>query len=329
MQLAIPTFEALARDWHSLNSARWIPEHGLRILQRLEVNLFKSLGDVSVDKISSPCLVRVIKNTETKGLHLAQRMLQYTTRIFNLAICYGYRNDNPALPLKGLLIPQKTNHRPALPLNKINFLLRQLDSVKTREVDKLAIYINLHTFVRSSELRNARWQEIDFKNRTWIIPGERKLHPKVEHSNRGAKMRTDHLVPLTDFTFKAFKRLREIAKQKHKNGFIFAANSVQPINKNAINSLLRKAGFDTKTEICAHGFRAMACSALNESGLFRVDAIEKQMSHQERNSVRAAYIHLAEYIHERQRIMAWWSNYLEISRKFDFIQPYEFTGELK
>ncbi|SUG36672.1 Integrase [Salmonella enterica subsp. arizonae] len=47
-------------------------------------------------------------------------------------------------------------------------------------------------------------------------------------------------------------------------------------------------GYDTKTEVCGHGFRTMACSALNESGLWSKDAIERQMSHKERNGVRAA-----------------------------------------
>lgn len=329
MQLAIPTFEDLARYWHSTNSVRWNLDHGARVLKRLEVNLFKGLGNKEVDKISPPCLVKVIKETECKGVELAQRVLQYTTRIFNLAICYGYRNDNPALPLKGLLIPKKTTHRPALPLKQLSYLFSQVKYAEAREIDKLAFEINLHTFVRSSELRNARWSEIDFKNRTWIIPGVRKLHKRVEHSDRGAKMRTEHLVPLNDYTLDIFKTLRVNALQPWKDGFIFATNKIRPINKNAINNLLRKAGFDTQKEVCAHGFRTMACSALNESGQFSVDAIEKQMSHQERNSVRAAYMHQAEYIHERKKMMDWWTNYLLNSKKSAFIQPYEFTGEYK
>lgn len=326
---SIPTFEILARDWHTTNSSRWLPHYGAIILKRLESNLFSILGDSTVDAISSPCLVKAIKATEEKGLDLAKRVLRYTTHIFDLAICYGYRKDNPALPLKGLLIPRKTKHLPALPLSKLSNLVARVENVKSREVVKLAFKINLHTFVRSSELFYARWEEIDFKNKVWIIPGERKLDKRVEFSDRGSKMRTEHFVPLSDYTLEVFQRLRVIAKQPRKNGFIFAANKVKPINKNSINRLLRDAGFNTQRDICAHGFRTMACSALNESGRFRVDAIEKQMSHQERNSVRAAYNHLAEYIHERKEIMQWWSNYIAKCSKFDFVHPYQFTGEKK
>ncbi|SUH36651.1 integrase [Salmonella enterica subsp. enterica] len=39
------------------------------------------------------------------------------------------------------------------------------------------------------------------------------------------------------------------------------------------------------------------------------------MSHQERNSVRAAYIHRAEHLDARKDMMQWWSDYLDVSRE--------------
>lgn len=328
--ITIPSFENLARDWHLRNSSSWVSHHSDRVLKRLESNVFQFIGHLPVNTIRPPHLVAVIQAAETRGADLTRRILQYMTRIFNLARCYGYINDNPAIPLKELLIAKKTTHRPALPLKQLNYFFAQVEKIKIKEVERLAFYINLHTFVRSSELRNARWCEIDFENKLWTIPAERPANRHVRFSHRGSKMRTEHLVPLSEFTFKCFVRLKEIALQNHKNGFIFSIDKIRPISENAMNSLLRKAGFDTKTEVCAHGFRTMACSALNESNQFSVNAIEKQMSHQERNSVRAAYIHQAEYIYERKDIMEWWSNYLENSRNnLKFIHPYEFTRGVK
>jgi integrase len=72
------------------------------------------------------------------------------------------------------------------------------------------------------------------------------------------------------------------------------------MSENAVNNALRTMGYDTKTDICGHGFRSMACSALIESGLWSETAIERQMNHKERNNVRAAYIHKAEFIEERR-----------------------------
>jgi integrase len=58
-----------------------------------------------------------------------------------------------------------------------------------------------------------------------------------------------------------------------------------------------------------HGFRATASTALNEMG-FRPDVIERQLAHQEKNSVRAAY-NRAEYLAERRAMMNHWANFLD------------------
>lgn len=78
-------------------------------------------------------------------------------------------------------------------------------------------------------------------------------------------------------------------------------------------------------ELCGHGVRTMACSALVESGRWSKDAVKRQMSHQERNSVRAAYIHKAEHIEERKLMLQWWADYLDVNRKAHVV-PYEFRN---
>ncbi|EYU07549.1 Phage integrase [Pseudomonas aeruginosa PA103] len=48
------------------------------------------------------------------------------------------------------------------------------------------------------------------------------------------------------------------------------------------------------------------------------------MSHKERNRVRAAYIHKAEFLEQRRLIMAWWSNYIDANRS-GHATPHEFA----
>ena len=48
------------------------------------------------------------------------------------------------------------------------------------------------------------------------------------------------------------------------------------------------------------------------------------MSHQERNTVRAAYIHKAEHLQERRLMVQWWADYLDANRR-DAITPYDFA----
>ena len=98
------------------------------------------------------------------------------------------------------------------------------------------------------------------------------------------------------------------------------------LSENTFNSALRRMGYDTQKELCFHGFRAMARSALGECGLFQRDAIEKQMSHQERNNVVSAYTHVAEYLYERKRMMEWWSKYLTDIEAKGFVAPYTYVN---
>lgn len=78
--------------------------------------------------------------------------------------------------------------------------------------------------------------------------------------------------------------------------------------------------------MCDHGFQAMACSALIESGLWSRDAVERQMSHQERYSVRAAYIHKAEFLDERRLMLQWWADFLDTNREIA-VSPFDFAKQ--
>ncbi len=67
-----------------------------------------------------------------------------------------------------------------------------------------------------------------------------------------------------------------------------------------------------------------ARGALGESGLWSDDAIERQLSHTERNNVRAAYIHTSEHLDERRLMVQWWADFLEANRN-NSVTPYEFA----
>jgi integrase len=65
-----------------------------------------------------------------------------------------------------------------------------------------------------------------------------------------------------------------------------------------------------KGRTTGHGFRAMASTILNESGKFERDVIERQLAHQERNRVRAAYDH-SEHLPKRREMMQWWADHVQ------------------
>ncbi|MEQ5726712.1 tyrosine-type recombinase/integrase [Providencia alcalifaciens] len=317
------TFEKVARDWHATNK-KWSEGHSNRVLKSLEDNIFATLGKRNIVELKTRDLLEPIKAVEVSGrLEVAARLQQRVTAIMRYAVQSGLIDYNPAQDMAGAVATGKRVHRAALELKRLPELLQRIDDYKGRPLTKLAVKLTLLVFIRSSELRFARWDEIDFDNAMWTIPAEREAIEGVKYSHRGSKMRTTHLVPLSR---QAIEILKQIYQFSGNNELIFIGdhNPRKPMSENTVNNALRVMGYDTKTEVCGHGFRTMACSSLIESGLWSKDAVERQMSHQERNSVRAAYIHKAEHIDERRLMVQWWADYLDANLE-QTISPFDFA----
>ena len=88
-------------------------------------------------------------------------------------------------------------------------------------------------------------------------------------------------------------------------------HAAKSCSENTLTYAIRKRlGFDAT----AHGFRTTASTILNETG-YRVDVIERQLAHGERNKVRAAY-NRSQYLAERTEMMQWYSDYGALACRF-------------
>ncbi|ALY51074.1 TPA: integrase arm-type DNA-binding domain-containing protein [Pseudomonas aeruginosa] len=320
------TFEAVTREWHTaqVKRGKWSAGHAERVLREMEADLFPALGKRPVDQLKTRDLLAPLLKVEARdALDMAARLKQRMCSVMRHATQTGLIDYNPAQDLAGAISTRKATHRPALPLERIGELLERIDGYSGRPLTRYALQLTLQVFVRSSELRMARWREIDFNRALWIIPPEREALPGVKHSTRGSKMRDEHLVPLSPQSLAILRQLHDLTGS---GDLVFPhdAYGSKPMSENTVNAALRRLGYDTKTEVCGHGFRTMACSALVESGLWSKDAVERQMSHKERNGVRAAYIHRAEHIEERRLMLNWWSNFLDENRNRT-VTPFEYA----
>lgn len=322
------SFESVAITWHKQMSAKWAPGHSKTVMSRLKTHVFPLLGARNIAELDTFDLLQPLEAIKQRGtIDVALRVQNYLQSIMRGAKRSRLIPTNPAHDLEGSIKAQRVIHRPALPLSRLPELLALIETYPGRALTRLTVLLSLHVFVRSSELRFARWSEFDLKRGTWEIPDIRPALDGVPFSTRGTKMAGDiHLVPLSP---QAVALLEQIHTLTGEFDLVFAgdANPSKPMSENTVNSALRNMGFDTKTEVCGHGFRSMACSALVESGLWSETAIERQMSHKERNNVRAAYIHKAEFIEERRLIMNWWSRYLEANRQ-EHVTPHEFANQI-
>lgn len=319
-------FKSVALAWHKSNK-KWSPDYARRIFASMNNHIFPAVGHIPLAMLRTPHFTALLKVIEDNGfLEVAARTRQQICNIMLYAIQQGLTERNPAQHLEGVTAPPVKNHYPALPLEQLPDLLERVGNYQQgRQLTQLALILTLHLFIRSSELRFARWSEIDIKRKIWTIPGSRKAIDKVRFSHRGAKMRASHIVPLSR---QAIAILRQIHKISGHLELVFPGdrNQSRPMSENTTNRALRLMGYDTKKEVCGHGFRTMACSALTESELWSRDAVERQMSHQERNGVRAAYIHRAEHLESRKAMMQWWSDYLDECRE-GYVAPYIYARQ--
>lgn len=290
-------FEAVAREWWGKHEPNWSQTHSSRILLRLEKDVFPWIGNRPIGEITAPELLTVLRRIENRGaVETAHRIHQSCGQIFRYAVATGRAERDPSADLKGALPPARQKHHASITdPKKIGELLRAIDGYEGSFTTRCALQLASMTFVRPGELRHAEWPEIHLDKAEWRIPAEKM------------KMRTLHIVPLST---QAIAVLEEIKPLTGRGKYVFPGvrTNKRPMSENTVNAALRRLGY-TKEEMTGHGFRSMASTILNEQGRNR-DAIERQLAHAERNSVRAAY-NYAEHLKERARMMQEWADYLD------------------
>ena len=279
-------FEAIAREWFETNKERWIPRYAGKTLQLLERDIFPHIGKLPVADVSAPDVLFAVRKVEERGaLDVAGRVKQRCASVFAYAIATGRAKYNPASELRGVVKTREVQHRKHLPVDEIPTFLQKLDDNKADSIVTLtALRITLLTFVRTGELRFAKWQEIDFEALEWRIP--------CEHRKKQAPL---HIVPLSRQVVALLKQLYAVTGNR-EHIFPNAANPNKCMSENAMLYSMYRMGYNGKAS--PHGFRGTASTLLNEMG-FRPDVIERQLSHKDRNDVRRAYNH-AQYIEERR-----------------------------
>ncbi|STW49833.1 integrase [Klebsiella pneumoniae] len=239
-------FKNVALAWHKSNR-KWSQNTADRLLASMNNHIFPVIGNLPVSELKPRHFIDLLKRIEEKGLlEVASRTRQHLSNIMRHAVHQGLIDTNPAANLGGVTTPPVRRHYPALPLERLPELLERIEAYhQGRELTRLAVLLMLHVFIRSSELRFARWSEIDFTNRVWTIPATREPIIGVRYSGRGAKMRMPHIVPLSEQSIAILKQIKDITGN---NELIFPGdhNPYKPMCENTVNKALRVMGYDTE-----------------------------------------------------------------------------------
>nr|WP_312825099.1 integrase arm-type DNA-binding domain-containing protein [Acinetobacter oleivorans] len=324
------TLENVMRAWLDSYAARkpLSEDTKNKQLRKFENHLFPKFKSKTIEQITLRDLKDALNVIYDHSPDNAQRIRASLIQVFSYAVQHSYLPTNIARDLEDMDLSARKNHRATFrSLDQIPQLIRRIKADSGNPLTKLCLLLGLHTFLRSSEMRFARWREIDLEMKVWKIPPSRQLIEGVKHSDRGAKMKVEHLIPLSE---QSIEILKQIYQYSGSCDFVFPSpnNKRNFISENTPNDALRRMGY-SKEEISFHGFRALARSALGEMSIFSRDALEKQMSHQERNETVGAYTHIAEYLEERERIMQVWSDWLSAIENGDYISPHEYGRRLR
>ena len=296
---ALNTFEAIARRWHSDNLIRWKENHAARVLRYFETDVFPVIGEMPIQEIRVSDIKTVLDGVMTRGVNnTAEKIREWIGSIFDNAVMLEVVETNPAYSLRKYIPAKQTDHRPALPREELTEFFRRLILAEIEPQNRIALILNMLTFLRSTELRGGQWNEIDFDAAIWTVPAQRMKHEKTAP-------KPPHAVPLADWTLELLAELKELTGN---TSFLFPSRTKTDgfISDATISRIIERMGY--KGRVTPHGFRSLASSVLNEQG-FNPDAIERQLAHIENNKIRAAY-NRADYLNERKEFMQWYSDFL-------------------
>lgn len=291
------TFQAVASEWQEHHAKHWAPITADKIRAALATYVLPSVGALPIAEITPAAILALLRKVEAKGRHeTAHRLRSWCSQIFRFGILTMRCERDPAADVKGALNTAKTTHRSALPASDLPAFLRKLNDPAARVEyrTRLALRLQVLTFVRPGELRGAAWTEFDLEKAEWRVPAER------------TKTREEYIVPLSSQALAVIQDLKKLTGE-YRLLFPCVGNPGKPMSENTLCAALQTGlGFP----VTAHGFRATATSTLLELG-WPAHVIDRQLGHRERKQVFGAYSHLAQYLDERRRMMQAWGDHLE------------------
>lgn len=290
-------FQTLALEW--MENRKELIKDGTfqRDLTVFEKDIFPSLGKMPIDQIKGKDIFECAKKIEDRGAQeMARRSIPLVGRVFRFAIRKGMIENDPTPHLHEALKPRKVQNMARLDISEFPPFLLRMDKYHGSFLVKSALQFMTLTFVRTGELINMEWDEVDFDTKEWRIPAHKM------------KMALLHIVPLSTQAIDILKELEPLTG--HKQFVFYNHSTAKTISNNALLSAIRTMGYMGK--MTGHGFRGLASTTLHEQGYMH-DAIEVQLAHKTGNAVSQAYNH-AQHLKYRTKMMQEWANFIDSLR---------------
>ncbi|WP_122697995.1 tyrosine-type recombinase/integrase, partial [Pseudomonas viridiflava] len=199
LEAANNTFEALAREWFDSRRSSWEAGTARRIIGALELHAFPIFGKRVYTEILPLEWMEFLRSMEQKGIIDQMGRVRATCKeIYDLARVTGRAIHNPLEGLNKFLQTRSAENYAHVSVEELPALLRAINSYPHAKDVRLGLRLLALLAARPSEIREARWSEIDLNKKLWTIPAERM------------KRRREHVVPLSRQAVEAIAELRSL-----------------------------------------------------------------------------------------------------------------------
>ncbi|MEP1230729.1 MAG: integrase arm-type DNA-binding domain-containing protein [Litorimonas sp.] len=290
-----PSFAEAAYQVHRENIPTWKnSKQADQWINSLKSYAFPKIGSLRVDDISVDDVLSVLNPIWVVKAETANRVRQRMLKIFKWCKRKGYMKENPAEDIQEALpkVRRKREHFVAMSYDDIAAFIARLQSSSQTPNVRLGLEFLILTACRSGELRGALWEEIDFKNRLWIIPDERM------------KANREHTVPLTERALEIIKEIRPISG-KSELLFPSSQNWRKVMSDATLSAAVKRMGY----KVTVHGFRSTFRDWASETRTYPNDVVEMALAHSNRNKTEAAYKR-GKLLEKRRELMDDWDNHI-------------------
>jgi integrase len=292
------TFAAVAGKWLEKWETEVTASTARAQRERLAKHVMPTLGPLPIADIDAQRILAALKPLEERGTGDTLRKARTAiSMIVRFAIQHGWAKVDSVPSLRGAFKAAPVKHMPAIvaPV-RLGQLLRDIDGYHGSPAVTSALKLLPLMFCRPGELRAAKWSDINLDKAEWRYVA--------------SKTGTEHLVPLAAQAVAVLRDLYSITGQD-RHGFVFPG--VRPgrqLSDAALNRALQTLGYDTKTEVTGHGFRATARTLLAEELNFPPEVIEHQLGHRVPDALGNAY-NRTKFLDQRRTMMQAWADYLD------------------
>lgn len=290
----IPTYREAAQQVWEANRKTWQnTKHADQWINTQTTYAFPTVGNLRVDQISSSHVLDVLMPIWLAKEETARRLKQRMRMVFDWAKAAGHRSgDSPMEGIDKVLPRQKheVKHHDALPWQAVPAFVCALRDREAGAVSAKALQFAILTALRSSEVRLATWEEIDFDTKTWTVPAARM------------KMKREHRVPLAPEAIAVLESCRG-----YGSTFIFPGDKPgRPLSNMAFSALIARMG---QAGFTPHGFRSSFRDWCSENDAAPREIAEMALAHKVGDKTELAYAR-SDLLERRRELMTKWATYV-------------------